>query len=178
MAFRPFTRAAAQGWARRCPVVHASRVISWAERRASWVHRLFISGGGGFKGELEDFSPEDLGKLVVVVGSSLAEIRVDWDLDEQEEQYVGRFWESLRDSVAPHRRLRSLVVQGVFADVFESEVEPLGQQIAGSLEELVLSPRDIDGLSYLNQDSPFGPPRFPESFCALTELRRIKLSHL
>ena len=40
---RPITRAAVQEWARRDPVVHASRVISWAERRAGSVRKLHLT---------------------------------------------------------------------------------------------------------------------------------------
>jgi len=53
---RPITRTAAQEWAlsRR---VHASRVISWAERRAGSVRKLYLKGGS--EGALEDFNSED-----------------------------------------------------------------------------------------------------------------------
>jgi len=75
-------------------------------------------------------------------------------------------------SVAPHGRLRSFVVERIRAVVFESDVEPLGQ-LTGSLEELVLTFSDSE--IFVNA-SPLS--RLPESFCALTELRRLKLSHL
>ena len=53
-----------QALRRRC--VPGSRVISWAERRAGWVRKLRLEAD--FRDALEDFSPEDLGRLVAVAG--------------------------------------------------------------------------------------------------------------
>ena len=50
--------------ARLRPIVHASRVISWAERRAGSVRKLHFEGG--FCGAFEDFSPWYLGRLVTL----------------------------------------------------------------------------------------------------------------
>ena len=61
-----------RGFALRRPVVHASRFISWVEKRAGWVRILHIDEK--YSGAFEDFSPEDLGTLVVVTGSSLTEL--------------------------------------------------------------------------------------------------------
>jgi hypothetical protein len=151
----------------RWPVVHGSRVISWAERRAGSVRKLHIQGG--FDVAPEDLSPDDLGALVAVAGPSLTEILIDFEFNEQD---VAPFWESLRDSVVTHRRLRSLVARGDFADVSESAVEPLGQ-LAGSLEQLLLQTRYYDD----PEVSPEGAKltRFPASLCTLTELRRLFL---
>jgi len=155
---------ATQRRGRRFPVVHASRVVSWAERRAGSVRKLYLVGG--YPETFEEFSSEDLGTLVAIVGPSLTELDADCGLDELDQE---PFWKSLRASVAPAGLLRSLVVRGFLADVPESEVEPLGQ-LAGSLEELVLTvSKSGDGpASQLSC--------FPESFCDLTELRRLELS--
>ena len=141
-------------------IFHASRVIQWTERLAGSVRTLHLAGK--YSPAQKDFSPEDLGRLVTVTASSLTKLRIGWGLDEQ---YKKRFWESLRDFVAPAGRLRSLVVEK--AGVSESDVEPLGQ-LAGSLSELVLN------ISYWG-NVEYRLPRFPESLCALTELRRLEL---
>ncbi len=78
------------------------------------------------------------------------------------------FWKSLRASVVPAGQLRSFVVRGV--DASESDVEPLGQ-LAGSLEELALSAYYINASGSAIHGSRL--PRFPEFFCALTELRYL-----
>ena len=161
----PVARVAGQERALRRPVFHASRVISWAERRAGSVRKLHLKGK--YSGAPEDFSSQDLGRLDAVVGSSLTELRIAGDLRVL---CLVPFWESLRNSVTPAGRLRSLVVTS--ADPSESEVEPLGQ-LAGSLEELVLSPCNV------GERGAYPPAgrlqRFPESFFALTELRRLVL---
>ena len=162
-------RAAAQEPALRRPVVHASKVNSWAERRAGSVRKLRLKGD--FSGALEDFSSEDLGTLVAVVGSSLTELRIDWDLYERYKK--GKpFWESLRHSVVPAGRMRSFLVKGIFGEAPESDVEPLGQ-LAGSLEQLVLSPFYYTGVDSCSPG--YELLRFTESFFALTELRRLEL---
>ena len=160
---RPITRAAVQEWAlsRR---VHASRVISWAERRAGSVRELHL--GGGFSRAFEDFGSEDLGTLVAVVGSSLTKLWIGSGLEELCQKPL---WESLRKSVVPARRLRSFIVESIPGEVFEADVEPLGQ-LAGSLEELGLFTAPREG-----SDTGLGLPRFPESFCALTELRCLEM---
>ena len=160
-------RLARGGLGLRRPVVHASRVISWSEGRAEWVRKLHI--GGKYSGALEDFSSEDLSALVAVAGSSLTELWIGPDLEKHEtssfELCQKRFWNSLRDSVIPHRRLRSLVVHGAGASV--SDVAPLAQ-LAGSLEELVL-------YTYRRVDVSRELQRFPESFSDLTELQSLRL---
>ena len=125
----------------------------------------------GLRGALEDFSPEDLRALVALVataGSLLTDLWVSCGLDEQPET----FWGALRDSFVPAGRLRSLVVNGPFSDASKSGVEPLGQ-LAGSLEELVLSPYNFGELGAYKAGSRL--QRFPESFFALTELRSLVL---
>ena len=112
-----------------------------------------------------------MGRLIAITASSLTEIRVDYGYCCF--PYLKLFWKSVPVSVAPHGRLRSFVVERIRAVVFESDVEPLGQLLTGSLEELVLTFSDSE--IFVNA-SPLS--RLPESFCALTELRRIKLSHL
>ena len=161
-------------------IVRASRVIAWAEARAGSVKRLRLDGV--FDGALEDFGPGDLAALVGGLGggglggggggarSSLEELRVDSGTCEQHRQ---RFWEAVRDSVAPAGRLRSLAVEGCFAVATEADVEPLGRQLARSLEELVLVTKFWDPDSSRGGQS--GLPRFPESLCDLAGLRRLKL---
>ena len=144
--------------------VHASRVISWAERRAGSVRELHL--GGGFSRAFEDFGSEDLGTLVAVVGSSLTKLWIGSGLEELCQKPL---WESLRKSVVPARRLRSFIVESIPGEVFEADVEPLGQ-LAGSLEELGLFTAPREG-----SDTGLGLPRFPESFCALTELRCLEM---
>ena len=151
----------------RRPSVHASRFISWAERRAGSVRKLHFEGG--FRGALNDFSSLDLGTIVAVAAPSLTGIRIRVGPYAQKKK---PFWESLRGSVVRAGRLRSLAVKGVFADVSESDVDSLGQ-LAGSLEELVLDPHfdrpgGFEGVYFRLR-------RFPESLCALTELRRLAL---
>jgi len=60
--------------ARLRPVVHASRVISWAERRAGSLRKLHFKGECW--GALGDFSSEDLGALVAVAAPSLTGMRI------------------------------------------------------------------------------------------------------
>ena len=98
----PATTAEAQEWARRYPF-HASRVISWAERRAGSVRKLYPSRVGVFPGGFEGFSSEDLGALVAAVGSSLTEPFMS---SLCRKRYEKSFWRSLRDSVVPFGRMR------------------------------------------------------------------------
>ena len=147
------------------PAVHASRVISWAEKRAGSVRELYLDGW--YQGALDEslkvgFKAEDLGRLVQVVGPSLISIGTGRGLSELLKR---PFWEALRDSVVPAGRLRSLAV--LEADPSEPDVEPLGQ-LAGSLELLSLEAPD-------SQDRAHGLPRFPGFVCALTKLRRLVL---
>ena len=155
----------AEMWACRRPVVHASRVISWAERRAGSVRGLYL--GGWYQGAPDEslkagFKAEDLGRLVQVVGPSLTSFGTGRGFSKLLKR---PFWKALRDSVVPAGRLRSLVV--LEANPSEADVEPLGQ-LAGSLEDLVLVVPD-------SHDRAQGLPRFPEFVCALTELRRLVL---
>ena len=118
----------------RRPVARASRVISWAERRAGSVRKLHLKWG--LDVSLKDFSSEGRGQArrrrgaffirKLLIGGYLAKLSKEF------------FWESLRDSIVPAGRLRSFVVKGFLADASESDVEPLGQ-LAGSLEELELN---------------------------------------
>ena len=151
----------------RLPPVRASRVISWAERRAGSVHKLYLDGG--FRGALEDFSSKDLGALLAVTGPSLTDINVGQRLIELSEK---PFWEAVREAVVPAGRLRSFVVHGVFADALEC-CETFGH-LAGSLEELVLVPVRVCNPE-LSWGDELGLARFPEAFCALTELRVLIL---
>ena len=154
------------------PAVHASRVIAWAEKRADSVRGLYLDGF--YRGCLgpsyaRNFSAEDLGRLVQVVGPSLTSIGTGLGLSELLKR---PFWEALRDSVVPAGRLRSLVVRG--ADPSEADVEPLGQ-LAGSLEDLVLEAPLYASLPLQFRGGAHGLPRFPGFVCSLTELRRLVL---
>ena len=142
------------------PFVRASRVISWVERRAGWVRKLFWKGEYPYY--TKGFSAEDLGRLVAVAGSSLTELRIRCAQDRLLQK---PFWDSLRDSVVPAGLLHSLVVMGPFVVASKFDVEPLGQ-LAGSLQELVLD----NVFNYCG-----GLRRFTESFCALTELRCLEM---
>ena len=165
----------------RDPIVHASRVISWAQRRAGSVRKLHLMGEADdgqsdsnepFVRLLDDFTAEDLGALLAVVGSSLTEILFDLGKKELAER---PFWEALRESVVPAGRLRSLLVPNIKSVVNASDVEPLGQ-LVGSLEMLVLeSTGDPDAP---DPDAPDGAGLscFPESVCSLTKLRRLALT--
>ena len=149
----------------RLPPVRASRVISWAERRAGSVHKLDLRGA--FLGALEDFSSKDLGALLAVTGPSLTDIFVGGGFIEPSKK---PFWEAVRESVVPAGRLRSFLVIGLFADALEC-FETFGQ-LAGSLEKLVLAP---DPVCRFFRGDDVGLARFPEAFCALTELRVLVL---
>ena len=151
------------------PVVHASRVIAWAARRAGSLRRLHLSGGSS-DGALEDFTAGDLGRLVAVAGPSWTEFRLG--CSGLRELLEKPFWDSLPTSLASAGRLRSFVVDGCFPDVSEVDVEPLGQLLAGSLEELTLQIL-FDPVTF--EGRAVGLPRFPESVCSLTKLRRLAL---
>ena len=157
----------------RLPVVHASRVISWAERHAGSVRKLRLSREE--KGALDDFSAEDLGRLVSVVGSSLTEFSVETRCgDGFGQPFVKKpLWKALRDSVVPARRLRSLVVKGIAFGVSEDDIRPI-RQLAGSLEVLELGAAKMKDRPYY-KFTPLGLPFFPEFVCSLTNLRRLSL---
>ena len=158
-------------WAPGRPVVHASRVIAWAQRRAGSVRGLHLTRG--FPGAFEDFSPEDLAELVAVVAPSLTDFSASGGINDLNQKPL---WGSLRDSVVPAGRLRMLVVQNIFTDDFQSDVEALGR-LAGSLELLVLA-HDLDTRceSFRAVESGKGGlPRFPEALCALAELRYLEM---
>ena len=165
----PAARAAGQGRALRTPVVHGSRVISWADGRSCWVRRLHLRGE--YSGAFQDFSSEDLGRLVAVVGSSVTKLWIRYD--DLCGLSAEPFWESLRHFVVPRGRLRSFVAEGIIADVSESDLEPLGQ-LAGSLEELLVNLVDAGGLRQ-PRGGEFRSRRFSESLCALKEPRRLEL---
>ena len=155
-------------WPASFPVVHASRVIAWAARRADSVRTLSV--GGGVNGAFRDFSSEDLGALVAVLSPCLDNILVDFGRCDLEARPL---WEALRDSVAPAGRLRALLVKGSFDDPgFEACAEALGtRQLSGSLQCLEL--RTLFFEYKVGPDS--GLPRFPESFWGLTELEALYL---
>ena len=169
VAHRPLTGAAAQELAPYRPAVHASRVIAWAQRHADSVCKLLLDAE--VRGALgDDFSAEEFGRLVAVVGSSLTEIWIEPHLRELIKE---PFWESLRELVVPAAWLRSLVVRDIASFVSESAVEPL-ERLSESLEELVLE------TGFLEDQESFegvevGLPRFPEFFCSLTELGHLSL---
>ena len=148
------------------PPFQGSRVVAWAQRCASSVHRLFYYGSYG-KGSIIDFEPEDLVALVTAVGPYLTDIFVE---EDSEELLGPPFWEALRDSAVLAGKLRSLVVIRSPGFVFsETDIEPLGQ-LEGSLEELKLN-------FYLDHDfETSGFAHKPESLFALTNLRYLKLS--
>ena len=181
---RPLAGAAAQELAPYRPVIHASRVIPWAQRRAGSVRKLRLvlmdpheeddERDEDDEGDLKDFSSGDLGTLIAVIGSSLTEIKVRFD-SGRDERYEKQFWKSLRDLVVPAGRLRSLRVKGIESVLLESDVGPLAQ-LAGSLEELVLHTSEEDDFYGRDfEDSESGLSGFPKSLCALTELRRLEL---
>ena len=173
---RPLAGAAAQELAPYRPVVHASSIISWAERRAASVRKLDLMGA--FVKTLGKFNAEDLSELLAVVGSSLTHISIGSEHRRSALHKLLRkpFWESLRDSVVPAGRLQSLGVRGIDSVILESDVEPLAQ-LAGSLEGLELStvlfedPFSFDWVAL----GRMGLLRFPEFICSLTKLRRLAL---
>ena len=67
------------------PFVRASRVISWVERRAGWVRKLFWKGEYPYY--TKGFSAEDLGRLVAVAGSSFTEL-IRWRLRKKNEKKI------------------------------------------------------------------------------------------
>lgn len=87
---------------RHPPVFHASRAIALAERRADWVRKLRL--GGEYSGALGDFSPEDLGSLVAVVGSSSTGLWIRGGLNELCQK---PFWESRKDSQSSFARKKT-----------------------------------------------------------------------
>ena len=92
------------GSRRRYPVLHASRVIQWAQQRAESVRELLVEYYGRYA-SLEDFSAEEFGMLVSIVGPHLEEIL----LHSGRETLVSRpFLDSLRDADIPSGKLRSL----------------------------------------------------------------------
>jgi len=148
------------------PVVHASRVIAWAQQRAESVRKLRLEVR--VNSDPDDFTSNDLAALVAAVGPRLEEISLG-----SGSRWMSRpFWASLRHSVIPAGKLRSLSVWGHASEaISESDVEPLAQ-LSGSLEELVIS-----GSGSIAPDSTQpGLPRFPEFVLALTELTRLALN--
>ena len=151
----------------RGPAVHASRVISWAEKRSGSVRGLHLEGG--FKEALKDFTSEDLGMLVAVAASSLTEISINSDLSELLKK---PFWNLFRESVVHAGRLRSFTIDGYNSDLPDVDVEALGK-LAGSLEEVVLDSCYDDERE---ASASAGLSRFPESFLVLKKLRRLNLT--
>jgi len=133
------------------------------------VRRLHLRGE--YSGAFQDFSSEDLGRLVAVVGSSLTKLWIRYD--DLCGLSAEPFWELLLHFVVPRGRLRSFVAEGIIADVSESDLEPLGQ-LAGSLEELLVNLVDAGGLRQ-PRGGKFRLRRFSESLCALKEPRRLEL---
>jgi len=88
------------------PFLHTWRVIDWAQQRAESVRKLLFDGRQLHP--FTDFTPNDLAALVDVVGPHLEEI----DLGRGFGRLPRSFWESLRDSVVPAGKLRSLKVRG------------------------------------------------------------------
>ena len=112
---------------RRHPVLHASRVVAWAETRAGWMRKLHLMCG--FYGALEAFTPEQLRSLVGVVASSLTELRIACG---SYERHTKRFWDALlQEPVVAAGRLRSFVVEGNIGNVDESDVKPPGAASRG-----------------------------------------------
>ena len=145
-----------------CPRVHASRVISWAKRRAGSVRELHVLKS--YREDLEDldvFTSGQLGELAAAVASSLAKIDIAFN---QNELLQRPFWDELQAHVVPAGQLRSFRIEGIFADAVEC-LETFGGGLAGSLEVLELG----------TKDSELGLPRFPGSFCDLAALRHLHL---
>ena len=170
------------------PVIHASRLISWAERRAGSLRKLRLEGWPwtSFR-PLEDFSPEDLGALVRVVGSSLTEISLGRGVGMLCEE---PFWESLRDYVVPAGRLRSFVVTGIQSHAFNSITEiPATISSLKKLEEFRLThcrlfslPKELGELSGLTMldltsNPTLGNPAFPAELGNMKSLRELRLIH-
>ena len=167
------------------PGVHASRIISWAECRAGSVRKLRLDGG--YAGNFDDFSPEDLGALVRVVGSSLTEISLGSGVDRL---CAEPFWESLRDYVVPAGRLRSFVVTGIQSHAFNSITEiPATISSLKKLEEFRLThcrlfslPKELGELSGLTMldltsNPTLGNPAFPAELGNMKSLRELRLIH-
>ena len=133
------------------------------------MRRLHLRGE--YIGAFQDFSSEDLGRLVAVVGSSLTKLWIRYD--DLCGLSAEPFWEFMRRFVVPHGLLRSFSAEGIFGDASESDLEPLGQ-LAGSLEELLVNLEGASGHKH-PRGVKFRLRRFPESICALTELRRLEL---
>ena len=164
---REKTPAAAQKQGRpdRRPRVKPSRVISWAQRRSGSVRKLLFKGGN--TAPLDSFTSEDVGALVAAVGSSLTVLFVE-SVDAG-----APLWRSLRSSVIPAGRLRVLVlVLNLPDDSLFADLELIGRQLAGTLEELVLEQRYFESRERIVSNR-FGLQRFPESFWNLTKLRRL-----
>ena len=142
-----------------CPRVHASRVISWAQRRAGSVRELHVLKT--YNEDLEVFTSGQLGELAAAVASSLAKIDIAFN---QNKLLRRPFWNELQAHVVPAGQLRSFRIEGSFADAVEC-LETFGGGLAGSLEVLELG----------TKDSELGLPRFPGSFCDLAALRHLHL---
>lgn len=112
----------------REPLIRASSVIAWARRYAGSVRKLRIRGYFD-RVPFKHVSPEDLAALVAAVGPSLTDISVRNHLGGQ---YQRRFWESLRTSVVPCGRLRSLVVR-VFDPDFSKQSRASAEAFAAKL---------------------------------------------
>ena len=142
-----------------CPRVHASRVISWAQRRAGSVRELHVLKT--YNEDLEVFTSGQLGELAAAVASSLAKIDIAFN---QNKLLRRPFWNELQAHVVPAGQLRSFRIEGIFPDAIEC-LETFGGGLAGSLEVLELGAEDNEP----------GLPRFPGSFCDLAALRRLVL---
>ena len=146
-----------------CPRVHASRVISWAQRRAGSVRELHVLKT--YNEDLEVFTSGQLGELAAAVASSLAKIDIAFN---QNKLLRRPFWNELQAHVVPAGQLRSFRIEGSFADAVEC-FETFGGGLAGSLEVLELEAETPFG------EGELGLQRFPGSFCDLAALRRLVL---
>jgi len=147
---------------RREPVVHASRVISWARTHAASVRRLILSPRDG--ASLGDFNATNFAQLVASVGPHLTMLFI---YDGFEKLLGPPFRAALRARVVPARQLRMLYVVDTPKGLFMGDVEPL-IQLRGSLEEF-----SLNGSSANYRNFSTGLRRFPESFLDLTKLEAL-----
>lgn len=144
------------------PIVRAATAIArWARRHAGDVQRLsLIDRGTHYCNADPDVSSRDLATLLKILARrNLREIEIDLE-STLLVNINARFWDAMRDFVAPAGMLRKLRVEHISR--YQGDFAFLSQLTC--LEELVLQ----------NGDFPFP---FPESVLALTDLRRVDLSY-